>query len=243
MVTNIWAHRGSRLHAPENTMLAFELALAAGADGIELDVHLTADGHVVCRHDETVAVPGGGDSLIRDLTLEQVGMADVGTELSGPLPVPMLAEVFELMAPSRATLNIDIKNGPVLYKGIEDALIAAHRTSGMAERIVYSSFNHLTLVALHDREPGVSIAPLYEEALVDPWVYARHMGAEAAHPQYGTLSLPGVIDGFAAAGVAVRAWTVNEEAAMRALINAGIDTIITDDPDAALALRLDITGR
>lgn len=242
-MTLIWAHRGSRLRAPENTILAYELALASGADGIELDVHLTSDGHLVCRHDETVAMPDGSRALIRDLTLDQLRNADVGTKASGPLPVPTLAEVFALVAPTTAALNIDIKNGPVLYPGIEDALAAAHRASGMAERIVYSSFNHFTLVALRGREQSVSIAPLYEEALVDPWAYALHMGADAAHPHYLTIALPGMIEGFAAAGVKVRAWTVNADTDMRALIGAGIDTIITDDPDAALTVRQELLGR
>jgi len=242
VVTYIWAHRGSRLRAPENTILAYELALESGADGIELDVHLTSDGHLVCRHDEAVDLPDGTRALIRDLTLDRLRTADVGTQATGPLPVPTLAEVFELMAPTTAALNIDIKNGPMLYQGIEDALIAAHRASRMPERIVYSSFNHLTLVALREREPGVSIAPLYEEALVDPWAYALYMGADAAHPQYLTLGLSGMIEGFAASGVKVRAWTVNSDADMRALVGAGIDTIITDDPDAALAVRRESLG-
>lgn len=242
-MTLIWAHRGSRLRAPENTILAYELALASGADGIELDVHLTSDGHLVCRHDETVPMPDGSRALIRDLTLDRLRSADVGGEASGPLPVPTLAEVFALVAPTSAALNIDIKNGPVLYQGIEEALIVAHRASGMPERIVYSSFNHLTLVALRELEPSVSIAPLYEEALVDPWTYALHMGAGAAHPQYLTLGLSGMIEGFAAAGVKARAWTVNADADMRALIGAGIDTIITDDPDAALSVRRELFGR
>lgn len=244
-MTAIWAHRGSRLRAPENTMPAFELAVAEGADGIELDVHLTVDGRLVVRHDSTVTLPHGSTALIRDLTLHQlrgvdVGGVDVGNPAFGTARIPELADVFELLAPTNLVLNVEVKNGPMLYPGIEDAVIAAHRASGMAERLVYSSFNHLTLVALREREPSVSIAPLYEEALVDPWAYALHMGADAAHPYYLTLGLPGMIEGFAFAGVAVRAWTVNAEADMRALIGAGIDTIVTDDATAALKVRAEL---
>jgi len=242
-MTAIWAHRGSRLRAPENTMPAFELAIAEGADGIELDVHLTADGHLVVRHDPTVTLPNGSTALIRDLTLDQLAAVDVGNLAWGTARIPELAEVFELLAPTSLVLNVEVKNGPVLYPGIEDAVIAAHHASGMAERLIYSSFNHLTLVALRERELSVSIAPLYEEALVDPWAYALHMGADAAHPYYPTLGLPGMIEGFAFAGVAVRAWTVNAEADMRALIGAGIDAIVTDDPAAAIAVRDEIEGR
>lgn len=242
-MTAIWAHRGSRLRAPENTIPAFDLAVAEGADGIELDVHLTADGHLVVRHDPDVTFPSGETALIRDLTLHQLAGVDVGSDASGAARIPQLAEVFELLAPTGLVLNVEVKNGPVLYPGIEDAVIAAHRASGMPDRLVYSSFNHLTLVALREREPGLSIAPLYEEALVDPWDYARHMGADAVHPYFPSLGLAGMIEGFRGAGVAVRAWTVNAEADMRALIGARIDAIITDDPAAALAIRGEIDGR
>lgn len=224
-------------------MRAFELAVAEAADGIELDVHLTADGRLVVRHDPTVNLPDGSSALIRDLTRADLATVDVGTETFGTARIPELAEIFDLLAPTNLVLNVEAKNGPVLYPGIEDAIIAAHRASGMAERLVYSSFNHLTLVALREREPGIAIAPLYEEALVDPWIYARHMGADAVHPYYPTLGLPGMIEGFRDAGVAVRAWTVNEPADWRALIGAGIDAIMTDDPAAAIAMRDEVEGR
>ena len=224
-------------------MPAFELAVAEGADGIELDVHVTSDGHLVVRHDPDVTRPDGSAALIRDLTLHQLAGVDFGNDPSGTARIPALTEVFDLLAPTSLVLNVEVKNGPVLYPGIEDAVIAAHRASGMADRLVYSSFNHLTLVALREREPSVSIAPLYEEALVDPWDYARHMGADAAHPHYLTLGLPGMIEGFRDAGIAVRAWTVNVDADMRALIGSGIDTIITDDPAAAIAVRDEIERR
>lgn len=228
-MTAIWAHRGSRLRAPENTMAAFALAVDEGADGIELDVHLTADGHLVVRHDSDVLLPDGARALIRDLSLAQVRRVEPAA--------PQLQEVFDLLAPSRQSLNIEVKNGPILYPGIEEALIAAHRSSGMTERLVYSSFNHVSLVALRALEPSIKIAPLYEEALVDPWIYARHLGADATHPYFPTLALPGMIEGFSDAGIAVRAWTVNDPADWRWLIHAGIDAIITDDPAGAIAVR------
>ncbi|WP_291382577.1 glycerophosphodiester phosphodiesterase family protein [Demequina sp.] len=242
-MTAIWAHRGSRLRAPENTMAAFALAVADRADGIELDVHLTADGHLVVRHDATVIVPDGSTALIRDLTLRELDGVDVGDDASGALRIPRLHEVLDLLAPTDVIRNIEAKNGPVLYPGIEDALIAAHRASGMGERLVYSSFNHVTLVALRERERSLAIAPLYEEALVDPWVYASHIGADAVHAHYATLGLPGMIEGFKESGIAVRAWTVNDPADWRALARAGIDAIITDDPAAAIAVRDEVEGR
>lgn len=216
-------------------MAAFELAVQERADGIELDVHLTADGRLVVRHDADLVDADGASALIRDLTLAQLHAAEPAA--------PTLEDVFALLAPTGFALNVEVKNGPVLYAGIERVLIDAHHASGMSERLVYSSFNHHTLVALRDLDPSVVIAPLYEEALVDPWVYARHIGADAAHPYFPTLGLPGQVEGFRAAGVAVRAWTVNDPADWRALVHAGIDAIITDDPAGAVAVRDEVEGR
>lgn len=234
-MTSIWAHRGSRLRAPENTMRAFELAVEEGADGIELDVHLTADGRLVVRHDADLAMPDDTRALIRNLTLADIRRAQPDA--------PELHEVFDLLAPTRLVLNVEVKNGPVLYPGIEAAVVAAHHASGMADRLVYSSFNHHTLVALRSLDASIAIAPLYEEALVDPWLYARHIGADAAHPYVPTLGLPGQIEGFREAGVMVRPWTVNDPADWRALVLAGIDAIITDDPAGAVAVRDQLEGR
>ena len=210
-------------------MAAFDAAIREGADGIELDVHLTADGYLAVRHDAHVCLTDGSRALVRDLNLAELRSADPD--------VPEIREVFDLLAPTRLVLNIEVKNGPVLYSGIEQALSEAQRESGMSERLVYSSFNHVTLMALRALDPSAAIAPLYEEALVDPWLYTRHLGADAVHPSFATLGLPGMLDGLREAGVAVRAWTVNEPSDWRTLLAAGIDAIITDDPAGAVAVR------
>ncbi|WP_062377238.1 glycerophosphodiester phosphodiesterase family protein [Demequina pelophila] len=236
-MTHIWAHRGARVEAPENTLAAFAAAIDAGADGIELDVHLTADGRLVVHHDETVVLPTGEPALLRDLPYEAVRTIDVGTPGAGVHRIPTLDQVFALLAPTDLTLNVEIKDGLVRYPGIEGAVLAAERGSGMAERIVYSSFNHHTLVALRRLRRGVDIAPLYTEALVEPWLYARRLGARAVHPFHPTLAFPGTFEGFEESGIELRPWTVNDPAAWRSLTLAGVDAIMTDDPRAAVKVR------
>lgn len=236
-MTQIWAHAGAAAHAPANTMVAFELAVEQRADGVELDVHLTRDRHLVCHHDETVVMPDGGRVLIRNATLADLAAADVGDDTVGRAAIPTLPEVYELLAPTGLLLNVEVKNGPVLYPGIEQELLRAQRASGMSERVVYSSFNHFTLMTLQDLEPGAEVAPLYTTGLVDPWIYLRHLGLSTVHPFYLNLTVPGILDGFRDAGIAVRAWTVNDPADWLWLVDAGIDAIITDAPGAAVRAR------
>lgn len=236
-MTEIWAHRGACAHAPENTMAAFALAIEHGADAVELDVHLDADGRLVVRHDEWVSMPDGSRPLLRDLDAEAIAGIDVGDERSGRAGIPLLGEVIEMLRPTGLRLNVEVKNGPVIAPGIEEAVATATMRSGMAERIVVSSFNHFSLVAIRAMAPGVDIAPLYSEGLVDPWRYVQHLGVDAVHPFVANLFAPGVADGFRDAGIRVRPWTVNDPAMIAHLVDAGVDAIITDEPAAAVAVR------
>ena len=97
--TKVWAHRGASGYRPENTMEAFELAIKQGADGIELDVHTSADGELIVMHDETVDRVTDKTGLIKDMTLAQVKELKVSTDVepNGIYRVPTLVEVLDLM--------------------------------------------------------------------------------------------------------------------------------------------------
>ena len=236
-VTQIWAHRGARLIAPENTMAAYAAAIDSGADGIELDVHLTADGQVVCAHDAVLTGADGARVVLGDGTRDEVARLDVGTLAHGTHRVPLLGEVLDLVSATDTVLNIELKHGDAPYRGLERAVLDLVDAAGLADRVVHSSFNHLSLMELRTLAPGAQIAPLYVEALVEPWEYARRLGVAAMHPHAATLALPGVLEGFAHAGIAVRPWTVNDPATLATLYAAGVDAVITDDPAAAVAVR------
>lgn len=236
-MTEIWAHRGASAHAPANSLPAYELAVSHGVDGIELDVHLTADGRLVCFHDDEVRRPDGGVLSLRDATAEDLRSVDVGGDASDVTRIPYLEEVYDLLAPTPARLNVEIKGGSLRYPGIVAALSAAHDRSGMSERIVYSSFDHHTLLQMRGSCPGAVVAPLYAGGIVDPWIYLEHLGATEVHPHYVSLAVPGVLDGLHRAGITVRAWTVNSPEHWRWLIEAGVGAIMTDETERAVAFR------
>ena len=232
----VWAHRGASAYAPENTMEAFRLAEEMHADGIELDVHLTRDGAIVVTHDENVKrVTGGVDKCIADMTLSEVRQLDVcnGMEAYRGARIPELAEVLEFLKTNRMTLNIEIKTTDNLYPGIERKTVELVHAYGLQDRVIYSSFNHYSLMLARKADPACRIGLLYSEAMVDPDVYAKHLGANAIHPYDLTLLVPNAAKRCVEAGIDINPWTVNDEKTMRWLLSLGCNALITNHPDIA----------
>ena len=115
-ITKVWAHRGASGYRPENTLEAF--AIRQGADGIELDVHTSADGELIVMHDETVDRVTDGTGLIKDMTSAQLKELKVSTsaEPTGIYRVPTLAEVLDLMRTTDMMVNIELKNSICLLQ-------------------------------------------------------------------------------------------------------------------------------
>ena len=107
----VWAHRGASGVMPENTLPAFEKAVELGADGVELDIQMTADGEIVVIHDEMVDRTSDGKGWVKDYTLEQLQKLDVsyGHKELGHVSIPTMREVFELLKPTDLTINIELK--------------------------------------------------------------------------------------------------------------------------------------
>ncbi len=239
MKTKIWAHRGSSAYAPENTLKAFALAMEQGADGIELDVRLTADDQIVIAHDDRLDRISDGDGKICEKTLAQLREYDFSKlhpEYS-PVRIATLAEVYELLRPSNMIVNVEIKTSSYNYKRIEPMLIAMERDMGMSGRILYSDFNHYGLTEIRAIDPTARIGLLYSIALVNPHLYAKSVGADAVHPLYSTLQYPGIWEGCRESGILVHPWTVDDPDLMRSMIQQGANAIITNKPDLALQIR------
>ena len=234
-MTAVWAHRGASAYAPENTMEAFRLAQKMGADGIELDVHLTCDGEILVTHDENVRRVTGVDAQVSSLTLAQAQALDAcnGMEAYRGARLPALCEVLDFLKGNGMTLNIELKTGEVLYPGLEEKTVEMVHRFGLADRVLYSSFNHYSLVLVREVDPQAKIGLLYSEAMVDPALYAQHLRADAIHPEYRTLAVPGAVEGCKRANVRIHPWTVNAEADMRALCGIPCEAIITNHPDIA----------
>ncbi len=234
MSTDIWAHRGASDRAPENTLPAFARAIELGAAGIELDVQRTADGHLVVCHDETVDRTSDGQGAIARLTLEELRRLDFSAGMPGfsGVRVPLLAEVFELARPAGLLVNVELKDSEEPYPGMADQARTLAASMGMADRVLWSSFNHQTLLAIHETDPTAATGVLVGEPMVDIWRYARWVGARAIHPYFRSLRLmPHVVERCHAAGLRVNVWTVNAGADLADMSARGVDAVITNTPD------------
>ena len=233
----IWAHRGAIEYAPENTLEAFEKAIRLGADGIELDIHLTKDREIVVIHDERLERTSNGRGFVKDYTLEQLRELDFsrGTAFGGErrFVIPTLREVFDLVRPTGLTVNIELKTNLFRYRGIERRTLELARECGMSERVCYSSFNRLSVEKIHLLDPGARVGFLYADAFTLMPVFARNLGVNALHPAFYNLLLPDYMKNCRENGIEVNAWTIDTEEQMRICCRAGVNAMITNYPDKA----------
>jgi len=237
--TKIWAHRGASGYAPENTMEAFRLAYNLKADGIELDIHMTKDGHLVVAHDDTIDRCSNGTGRIADMTLKELKSYDFSNHIPGykNISIPTLEEVLYFVKSTNMTVNIEIKSGIVNYIGIEEKALSLVEKLGLKKRVIYSSFNHYSLMHIKQIDKTVPIGLLYSEAIVDPHIYAQYLKAEAIHPFYYTLALPGIVNKCQEKGILVNPWTINTEEYLAWMFKEGVNAVITNFPDVALSVR------
>jgi len=230
----VFAHRGASGAAPENTLAAFQAALDAGADGIELDVSRCASGEIVVMHDNTVDRTTDGAGAISDLSLEAMRALDAGSwfgpQFAGER-VPLLAEVLDAFGAS-LRINIEIKGRGRRGDGIEGEIAAMVRARGVQETVVISSFSLAALRRMREAAPDLQRALLFVSEAAAPlvWAWARRWaGAHALHPSTAGLDAAWV-DRAKSRGYRVNVWTVNDPEVMRRMVAAGVDGIITDEP-------------
>ncbi len=232
------AHRGASAISPENTIISFKRAIEIGTDAIETDVQMTKDGHLILIHDEQLERTTNGTGAVKDYTLEEIKQLDAGTWFSsiyGGESIPTLDEFFRLIYPTSLWVNIEIKDGFILYPGIEEALVEKIREYHMEERVIISSFNHYSIVKVKSIAPELETAVLYLEGLYEPWKYGKQLVAIALHPDKN-LVFPELVQGAHQEGMKVFPFTIDEREQMRSLIGMGVDGIMTNKPDQLILL-------
>lgn len=241
--TAILAHRGFSARYPENTMDAFQAAHKFGADGIELDVQLTKDGIPVIIHDETLDRTTNGTGYVKDYTLEELKQWNTGTKTNHDhfISIPSLEEYFEWVKQTSLITNIELKNGIILYEGIEEAVLSLIGAYQLESRVILSSFNHYSLAKVAKLNPEIETAILFMEGLYKPWDYARTVGASGLHCLH-PIAQPFVIEQSLKENIAIRPFTVNQEKDLTRLISSKCSAIITDHVDKAVAIRNQLQG-
>ncbi|MBC7290298.1 MAG: glycerophosphodiester phosphodiesterase [Actinotalea sp.] len=233
-MTVVVAHRGNSSVAPENTLAAFEAAWRAGADAVELDVQLTADGHVVVIHDETLDATTDLIGALASTELATVRTADAGGWFSPSFAgqrVPTFAEVLDLLAARPGIdLLLEVKGAWTVdqVRRVTEPIAA----TGLLDRVVAQSFWPETVAALRTAAPDLRRGLLVLEAGPNLLERCAELDVVTCNP-HGLLLLqqPDLVDRLHAAGLQVVVWTLNEPDQWAAAVALGVDGIITDRPD------------
>ena len=229
------AHRGASAEAPENTIASFELAVAQGADGIELDVHLSSDGHPVVIHDDTLERTTDGTGTVAARTMRELKRLDAGGwrgEAFRGQRLQTLQEVLERFR-ERTRFWIELKAGSDRYPDIEERVLTALEMYDVMDRSLVQSFDWRALGRLREMSDALVLGALIEEGPLDPTVPG---GVQALNPSCA-LATDAEVARIRSAGLDCHVWTVNEAPEMDRLIRCGASGIITDRP-ALLRSRL-----
>lgn len=229
----IIAHRGLAIDAPENTLLAFAKALAAGATHLETDVHCSADGIAVISHDPDLARVAGRDVRVEQLTMPELRRVPLGHDQG----FPSLAEALDAFPEAR--FNIDIKDQRAAAPAA-----AAILEAGATHRVLLTSFSASRRSSAARALPGVALSPSTSEFL--PVLVGAKLGlprlTARALRRFVAVQLPErrgplrlvtrrTVHAAHRAGVEVHVWTVDDVAAMSRLLELGVDGIVTNRCD------------
>jgi glycerophosphoryl diester phosphodiesterase len=229
MIHNI-AHRGASAYEPENTLRAFERAIEMGATMIELDVHLSRDGHVVVIHDAELSRLTNGAGRVAELTLDEIQQFDAGLAER----VPSLAEVVE-MARGRVQLYVELKG-----QNTPEPVVNLLRVRDLREQVIVGSFFPWLSQKVKFLEPSIRTSVLIRrqdrEAEFVEWAVAVeadyvHPCWEHASPTPHRLLTPTAIASIRQRGLGVIVWHEERPAELRALVKLDVDGICTDTPD------------
>jgi len=242
-MTVVYAHRGAAAERPENTLPSFRRALELGADALETDVHLTLDGEIVAAHDADGLRVAGVARALRGARLKEIQCWDAGhafVDEKGERPflgqgyrIPSLQELLSELPGVR--LNVDLKSEEPL---LVERFLALVRRHAAEDRVIAASFFRSTLVRLRSAgwrgESSLAQREFLAWWLVPAWLRrGRPPGSRAQIPTHvgpWSLATPRTLAKLRGLGLRVDYWTVNDPDQAGALVELGVDGIMTDDP-------------
>lgn len=227
----IVGHRGYSARYPENTLLAFRKAVECGVNTIECDVHLTRDQELVVIHDETLERTTNGKGKIADYTVPELKKFDAGMGES----IPTLDELLS-WGKQVASLNImiEIKSDPHRHAQTSDAVATLIERHQMISRTQVISFDHQLLAQLKKSYPAMSIGALFDTVFVPKKRLIQktlELKADAIWPSAKQVTSQ-FVELAHQANLKMITWTVNDSHRLRKVVLAGVDGVVTDEPEA-----------
>ncbi|NLP35454.1 MAG: glycerophosphodiester phosphodiesterase [Clostridiales bacterium] len=227
------AHRGYSGKFPENTMLAFKKAYKAGADGIELDVQMTKDRKLVIIHDEFIDRVTDGTGLVRDFTFEELQKFNVNKKFGdkhGFNPIPSFEEYLSWVKNKMITTNIELKTAKYYYEDLEEKVVDMIRTYELENKVMFSSFNHVSLIRCKELIPEIPCGVLtLKGGLGNAGYFANKYQLEYYHPDFRGLT-DELVQNCKEYGIKLNVWTVNNEEGLQKLYDWDCDGVITNYP-------------
>jgi len=217
------AHRGARASAPENTLAAFRLAIEQGADGVELDVRASSDGHLVVIHDASVERVTGTAGEIAAMPLAAIRRLDAGVRFGAAFTgerIPTLAEVLDL-AKGRLLVDIELKT-----HGVEQAVLDLVHTAGMERDVLITSFREDAVSAVRHFAPHVAAGLLQQWPAIER---ATELEVAVYLPHIGALT-DDLMEACRQAALRVIPWTIRRDDEAAEAVRLGVAGIIADDP-------------
>ena len=241
----IWAHRGCSQNYPENTVMAFEKAFAVpGLTGIETDIQLSKDGHMMVFHDERADRTTDGIGFVRDYTYQELRGFSIDAGNGRKERIPAVEELLDMLADAlkqnpEFKLNIELKNSVYPYPGMEEKIVELIHSRGLEKNIVYSTFYAKSLSKLYEIDPEAELGIL--DTHVSDCLYKVKGGckASALHPFWRGIDVPKEnLEGYT-----VRAWMsghlfpekpTGTRLDFKPLEEQGITDIILNEPEVYL---------
>ena len=218
-------HRGAKGYEPENTLISFQKAIDLGADGIELDVHLSHDGSIIVIHDETIDRTTNGKGFVNKFSLQELKSFRIQKEQQ----IPTLSEVFDLVN-QRCFINIELKGSATAKPVIKLINDYVSEKNWNYHQFLISSFDWKMLEEVHFLSPKIRIGVLTGHSIKQALAFAKKIKAFSIHPKYRLVSKENVVlvqeNGFE-----VYPWTVNTAAAIQKIKSFDVNGIISDFPD------------
>lgn len=225
----IIGHRGARCCAPENTIPSFKLAIEAGVDGIELDVHMTKDGELVVIHDDTLDRTTTGSGYVKDYTINELRKLDAGVKFGVEwrgVKIPTLDEVLREFG-NKTSFVIELKHGSDVYPSIEEEVLNLVKKHNVKAKIVSFDFNALERVRQLDDSVELGLIFIGKARwFID---IAKKLKAQWLQAEYRLINESDVKITHEA-GLKIGAWTINDIDIAIKLTEMGVDEITTDNP-------------
>lgn len=218
-------HRGAKGYEPENTLVSFQKALDLHVDGIELDVHLSADGEIIVIHDDTIDRTTNGKGFVNGLSLQELK----AFQINGKYEIPTLEEVFDLVN-QKCFINIELKSLDATDKVVALIEKYVNKKGWNYDHFLVSSFDWIALQRVASLNNKIGVGVLTETDLDLALAFAKTIQAKSIHPYFQLLTQESTAL-IQSHGFEIFPWTINELEDIQKIKTYNVNGIITDFPD------------